>query len=367
MKLDRFVKHTLTLAAAASLAGVTACSSSDDPHVAPESTTGNAIRFAAYTDLASRAGDITTNNLTSFNVYAYTGTATSPSLFMDNVTVSKTGTNTWTYSPVKYWPANESVDFYAFAPASWVGTSGPLKPVNYTVDTYADQDLVYAVAPNLSGNIQSPSAQVVFNFRHALSKVTIKMSSSSSDLKVVVSNVVLANIKSTGNFNFPVESTSGTAASGNTGAWTDQNTPTTYLLHITGTPTDTFTLTTTPTDMSASGLGGGKYLLPQNLAYTTGGSSTTDNYLAVMCSVYDSTTGDKLWPNANTPAENLPSGHLTGDGILKFPLNTSQISSWQPGYHYIYNVVINANDEMSPIQFGNPTVDTYVEVTTNYE
>lgn len=349
------------------LAAVVATSCSESTDYRQDVNDSRQIRFAAVTDHTSRAGDITTNNLTSFNVYAYTGSATSPSVFMDNVTVSKTGTNTWTYSPVKYWPAGENVDFYAFSPATWLGTNSPLKPVPYTIDVLADQDLVYAVAPNLQGSMNTPNAQVIFNFRHALSKVTVKLSSSNSQLSVKVSNVALANIKSAGNFNFPTESTSAAASATNTGSWSDQNAPTTLLLYVSGSPDDLFELTTTPTDMSSTALGGGKYLIPQSLSYASNGTGTTDNYLAVMCSVYDATTGDKLWPNANTPVENLPNGHITGDGILKFPLQTSQFSSWQPGYHYVYNVVINANDEMSPIEFGNPTVDTYVEVDTSYQ
>lgn len=92
-----------------------------------------------------------------------------------------------------------------------------------------------------------------------------------------------------------------------------------------------------------------------------------DTYLAVMCSVYDATTGDKLWPNANTPKENIVEGSTYGDGLLKFPLSTSSFSEWKPGYQYIYNVVINSNEEMGSIDFGTPTVDTYVNITTNYQ
>ena len=56
-----------------------------------------------------------------------------------------------------------------------------------------------------------------------------------------------------------------------------------------------------------------------------------------------------------------------GDGILKFPLSTSRFSQWDPGYHYIYSIVINSNEEMGAIEFGTPTVDTYVDVSSYYE
>lgn len=100
----------------AALAVAVLGSCSDNEHISPsDSPSDNAIRFAANTDF-SRAGDITTSNLSAFNVYAYTGMASNPTLFMDNVEVTKTGSNTWTYSPLKYWPAHETVDFYALRP-----------------------------------------------------------------------------------------------------------------------------------------------------------------------------------------------------------------------------------------------------------
>lgn len=351
------------MAAIGCVLALAACSDKHDPTA--DSPSDGAIRFAANTEY-SRAGDITTANLTTFNVYAYTGTGSAPTLFMDNVKVTKTGTNAWTYSPVAYWPAKESVDFYAFSPASWVGSTGPLKPVAY--DSYpGSEDIIYAVSPGLTGNTGMANAQVVFNFRHALSKVTVKMCSSDANLTVKVSNVVLANLMTQGNFHFPEESTSQAAATGNIGTWTDQNTPMTYVLHMSQTSDDVITLTTTPSEMNYAGFEEGefKYYLPQPLSYRSNGTGK-DNYIAVMCSVYDAASGTKLWPNANTPEENLVEGSKYGDGLLKFPLSTSKFSAWEPGCHYIYSLVINANEEMGTIEFGNPTVDTFVEVTTNY-
>lgn len=330
----------------------------------PTAADDGAIRFAASTEFA-RSADITTNNLTTFNVYGYTGEASSPTLFMDNVTVTKTGTNTWTYSPVQYWPAHESVDFYAFAPAEWVGSTGPLAPVPY--ESYpGKQDIVYAVSPDMTGNTGAPNAQVIFNFRHALAKVSVKLSSTNEKLQVKVSNVVVANVRTRGNFNFPSASTNGDVTADNVGKWTDQNTPQTYIYHMSQAPDDLLTLTTTPNDMSSSGFGGAYFMIPQLLPWRSNGLGT-DTYLAVMCSIYDAESGAKLWPNANTPSENVVEGSTFGDGILKFPLATGRFTAWEPGNHYVYNLVINSNEEMGAIEFGTPTVDTFVEVESTYE
>lgn len=342
------------------------CSNEDD--YMPESplTDDGAIRFAASTEF-SRAGDITTNNLTSFNVYAYTGTTLSPVTFMDNVVVSKTSSNVWTYSPLQYWPAKQTVDFYAFAPSTWVSSDGPLHPVAYDA-VNGTEDIVYAVSPGLTGNAGVANAQVLFNFRHALSKLSIKMSSTNTELKVIVSNVTMSNIMTRGNFKFPSGSTAEAASPETVGKWTDQNTPNTYILHWSQSLSEQLTLTSTPTLIAAAGLGRGgeMYVLPQPLTYRSQGLGK-DTSIAVQCSIFDAKSGERLWPNENTPEENLINGSTTGDGLLHFPLSTNRYSEWQPGVHYIYNLVINSNEEMGAIEFGNPTVDTFIDVEQTYE
>lgn len=360
--------HKLLTAMILSAFSALALSCSDDVADIP-GTPGvddGAIRFAASTEL-TRAGDITTNNLTSFNVYAYTGTASAPVTFMDNVVVTKTAANVWTYSPLQYWPAKQKVDFYAFAPSTWVGSDGPLQPVAYDAVS-GTEDIVYAVSPDLTGNSGVANAQVVFNFRHALSKLTVKMSSTNPGLKVVVTHVAMANIMTRGNFNFPSASTAEPASEETVGRWTDQNTPNAYVLHWSQALTDRLTLTSTPTVIAASGLGRGgqMYVIPQPLAYRSGGTGS-DTYIAVQCSIFDAKSGERLWPNENTPADNLIAGSTTGDGLLKFPLSTNRYNEWKPGVHYIYNLVINSNEEMGAIEFGTPTIDTYIDVEQTYE
>lgn len=352
------------LTAAAMVAMLASCSSDSGPEATI--SVANRISFGATSDF-TRSGDYTTNNLKQFYVYAYTNTTPNPTLFMDNVEVNKTATNVWSYSPIAYWPAKLTVDFYAYAPAGFLGKSNPLNPIEY--DAYmADEDIIYAVAPRLSGFTDASNPQVIFNFRHALSKVTVKLRSSNTNLEVRVTNVALAHIYTKGNFHFPAESTSGTLSADNIGTWTDQNTPVPYILHMSQTPSDIITLTPTSNDMSTTGmgLGGDKYVLPQTLSYETNGTGT-DQYITVMCSIYDADTSIKLWPNANTPAENIVEGSTFGDGLLKFPLKTNTVTAWQPGFHYIYDLTINSNDEMGTIQFGVPTVDAFVDVTTTYE
>lgn len=350
------------LSVSAALTMMTGCSS-EEPNAMSENQ-NDVIRFAANTEY-TRYGDITTTNLKTFNVYAYTGIGTSPSLFMENVVVTKNTSNVWTYSPVEYWPSKKSVDFYAFAPASWLGTASPLGAVPYDA-TDGIEDIIYATTPDLSGGSGLSNAQVVFNFRHALSKLTVKMSSSNEGLQVKVSNVALAHLMSKGNFHFPSGSTADPVGEHSVGTWTDQNTPIPYLLHHSQDASDIITLTSTATDMGTTTIPGSRYLIPQPLVWLNGGSDT-DTYIAVMCSIYDSHSGVKLWPNGNTPTENIVEGSTYGDGLLKFPLSTSAFKEWKPGNHYVYNLVINSNSDMGAIDFGAPSVESFVNVETSYQ
>ena len=363
MKKTKFMTG---IPAAMLLVTAVSCSGEDENIPGTQNPADGAIRFAAATEY-SRAGDITTNNLTSFNVYAYTGTTSNPVTFMDNVVVTKTASNVWTYSPLQYWPAKQSVDFYAFAPSAWVGSDGPLRPVAYDAIS-GTEDIVYAVSPELTGNAGMANAQVVFNFRHALSKLTVKMSSTDTELKVVVTNVAMTNVMTRGNFTFPSGATTDAASAETVGKWTDQNTPATYVLHWSQALSEQLTLTSTPTVIAATGLGRGgeMYVLPQALTYRAQGSGK-DTYIAVQASIYDAGSGEKLWPNENTPSENLVNGSSTGDGMLKFPLSTNRYSEWHPGVHYIYNLVINSNEEMGAIEFGTPTIDTFIDIEQTYE
>lgn len=362
---NRLNKISIPLAFITAGAMLSACSEADEQTAVTPGD--NAIRFAAGAEYASRAAsDITTNNLSEFAVYAYTGSANDPQLFMNNVTVKKTASNTWTYSPLKYWPS-EPVDFYAFAPEGWASTDGPLKPVEY-YNFPGHTDLIYAVSLDNKGEPAANNAQVILNFRHALSKVTLNLSSSNTRLKVYVTNAVMKGLMMKGQFHFPQASTNtttGTPAQNSIGTWDNLNTPYIYAFHIARSLDERLLLTTTPTDMSDGDWGGPKYLIPQTLTYRSEGFGN-DSFIAIMCSIYDAETGTKLWPNDNTPPENIATGSSFGDGILKFPLSTTQFSAWQPGYHYIYNLIINANPEMGAINFGSPTVDTFIDVESNY-
>lgn len=124
-----------------------------------------------------------------FGVFAYYtegtvwGTASSSNPqpnFMNNQQVTY-GTSAWTYTPVKYWPndnTNKYISFFAYAPyrSSDVVASSPQPTVSYTwSNTLSDQtDLLY---DNTQTDLYKTTTtdRVTFTFRHALAAVEFKV------------------------------------------------------------------------------------------------------------------------------------------------------------------------------------------------
>lgn len=353
----------LTVLVALCMTALASCSDSE-PVAPPDINTDmKEIRFAAVAGSDSRSSDITTLNLSAFNVYAYLDSTNT--MFMDNVTVTKGAGNQWVYSPVEYWPT-QPLNFYAYAPSTWVPSAGIRSKFKFS--NSGMEDVIYAVSLDRTQPVSMSDAQVRLNFRHALAKVSVFLASANKDITVKVTTVSLVGVSQEASFAFPTASTdvTGTTVDPNSlGTWSDYSTPHAYVLHMTQTLDDILTLTDTLTDVNPDGYLP-QYMLPQELKWTDGASHLTDDYLQINLSMYDTSTGVKIWPNDKTPATNLVPGSTNGDGLIKFPLSTSSISSWLPGCHYIYNVSIDGHKDLTAIEFGSPSVDSFVTVTTDY-
>lgn len=324
---------------------IAACSE-DDTVYAPVDE--NAIRFTAIAGHEARSGEVTTNTLTEFNVFAYTD----GKLYMDNVKVSKNADNTWTYSPVMYWPSTP-VNFFAFSPAKWFeGVSGADQAVTY--DNDGNVDLIYAV--NMD-ETQSASP-VKLNFRHAMSHVEVQLMSTTPNIAVNVSGIRLANVYKTGTFLFPQVTTTpgvGTTA----GVWSQLTAPSEYVLYDGA--ASPVVLTETATDYADKCDG---FLLPQNLtSMTSGADGYAGSYIRVDCTITDRATGIMLWPNDNTPQTQVATDGDKKTGMLFFPLRNTDVPHWIGGYRYMYVITINNAAGMEPIDF-DPAVEVYVEKTS---
>lgn len=113
-----------------------------------------------------------------FGQYSESGSSTFASNLFNNVHVTW-GESAWTYSPLRYWPTEGSIDFYAVAPYSASKTLSEISDTDkdklkleYTVSsTVANQvDLLYAQATGKT-KANNGSAKVQLTFNHALSKI----------------------------------------------------------------------------------------------------------------------------------------------------------------------------------------------------
>lgn len=100
-------------------AALTMTSCSNDEIGGNNTKQGDPIEFGVYLGRdaqGSRGTIITNDNLNKFGVTAYYMNSDTPDI-MYNQAVIKNG-NSWTYSPVKYWPTTEGdvISFYAYAP-----------------------------------------------------------------------------------------------------------------------------------------------------------------------------------------------------------------------------------------------------------
>lgn len=205
-------KFFMGIAAMAALTLVS-CSSDDLNSLSDNSSKNEAISFDGYLGRSAVAVNgtrgseetVATLKANGFGVLGkYTSTEGQASNLFDNqkVTYSTSTTESkWTYSPLKFWPANGKIDFLAYAPydKSTTLTDGS-KINNFTVDEdiAKQKDLLWTNDMNhqITANITSAKEKVKFQFHHALSRLgyTVKLTGdySSDDVTFTLKKITLA-------------------------------------------------------------------------------------------------------------------------------------------------------------------------------
>ena len=224
-----YKKFFMGIAAMAALTLVS-CSSEDLNSFSDNSSKNEAISFDGYLGRSavavngSRGSVLDINALKGtdldkkgFGVFGYYNTtdhSSSPdqsfeaNLFNNEHVTCLNGGADWTYSPLKYWPAQGHIDFYAYAPyetgkmlnKKTSATSTTTTPTfDFTVaDNAAGQtDLLWANAENKTkDNISSTDNKVKFQFAHALSRLgyTVKLNKAvpASEATITLKRIALA-------------------------------------------------------------------------------------------------------------------------------------------------------------------------------
>lgn len=350
------------------VAGLALASCSNDEVVQTlETSDANAISFRPLMNNVTRAADQTASTLQAtgkgFYVTAiHTSTDATPvvSTYFDNVQFKYDG-GSGTYNSDKkyYWPASGTIDFFAYAPATdgsqlvransdpstdyKIFTVAPSTTVAEQVDfIYANTDgksKTGAYTPTGGSASTYGAAGVPLNFRHAESKIIVKVKNSTvNDMQFEITQMKIVNVDNSATFTYNDDSSTGdniTDGSGTlkVGDWTNN---TTYTGSFTTAALTTNTVTgqiTTGQFLNGSGTLGTEdenlnmILIPQTTpdattTYSSGGDNAaySGSYIALKMTIKqaggsiviaDATASGKwaMWP-------------------VKF--------TWEPGKQYTY-------------------------------
>ena len=207
-------KFVMGIAAMAALTLVS-CSSDDLDSFSDNSSKNEAISFDGYLGRSAVAVNgtrgseetVSTLKTNGFGVFGtYTPTDGQASNLFDNQKVtyftSTTPTESkWTYSPLKFWPANGKIDFLAYAPydkSTKLTEGSKIKDFTVDEDIAKQKDLLWTNDMNhqITGNITTAKEKVKFQFHHALSRLgyTVTLSGDYSSIGAIftVNKITLA-------------------------------------------------------------------------------------------------------------------------------------------------------------------------------
>lgn len=322
---------------------LTACSNDETVEVNP----GEAISFRPLVNKTTRATDITSTVLqaSGFTVFATengVNYAAGP-YFPETPFAYSNGT--YTSATKYYWPSTGQLDFYAYAfngAANQVSHIAQSVAFTVTPDNAASYqtDLVFAnTNGKQKGDAYTPSggsastygaAGVPLNFRHAESKVTIKLKNSNSSLKFTVANVAIGYLKGTGTYTYSGSTDNAATPNLTTNTdgagflkfsdWTAQSGAKSY--------TQTATTTEYTSLTAATALPESFILIPQSLATATQYKSSAKDaefegaYISVQVKIQNTTSGAYIVGSDNYVTAMWPLTAIT----------------WNPGYHYTYTV-----------------------------
>lgn len=332
---------------------------------------GEAIGFSTLTQNATRATPITSQNLTTsntdFKVWGYLNGAA----YVNGVNITYQ-TNKWNYqnaSDIAYWPGASALNFYAVSPSSVQVTRNSANVTADNVDELtftmanasqkfkyivseanADQkDVMYAVKKDHS---KATNATVPLLFKHALSQIVFKGIGAASNMKIDVRQITVHNLKNTGVFTIPNETTSSTSTAG---TWALEGDATfDYPLGMKTTVPQI--VGTTAQDLTAEN--GALLILPQN---PTKWATTRDNAVPVETAERSGHCYLKIELKVQQ-ADTYIVGAAQTWGFAYIPFG----ENWLPGKKYIYTLSFGGGfddqgrPQLTPIMY-TATVEDWVD------
>ncbi len=338
--------ETLFVAFAA-LALATSCSQED--LTSQSNLSNNEISINASMGLKSRATETTTANLSSIYVSAFISNQAN---YMSQVNYTKSQSTWSTAAGTFFWPATETLNFYAYAPEITASTdntgtvtidkdnqkvTGFTPYVNASATSKADAaqqvDFIYAKATGNATN--NATSGVTLTFKHALSQIIVQAKNSNSAYQVEVSGVKLGNVYGKGDFTFGTTS--------DNASWTTSGEKTTVYT----TEHNAVTLTSDAANVDNNQA---FMLIPQQLAKENSGKASAGSYLALKVKI------------TMKSGDNTYDGQKYYEGYAYVGLDTN----WEMGKKYTYIVDFSkgaGQKENGSNIFGNEIKIATVTVT----
>lgn len=316
------MKKTMILLAIASVAAMVACNKTQ----AVQETTSNGIAFRPFMNGMTRAAENTVATLEANGFYVLARYSSNQAAYFNDTHYTGSNAGGWSTLSPNYWPdESTTLDFYAYAPAASGQITGHDAADNYKTFTVTPSatvseqvDLIFA---NAAGKSKAEDGDgVPLAFRHAESKVSIKLKNSNENISIWVNSVSMANIKGAGTFVFSAEEDSKLKFSD----WTVTADPTSaYAQAITGDAQAAFTGAT------AALAGEPMVLVPQALFVGTQYPNMGDSHAFPGACIK---VGLKI---QNTAGQNWIVGGANEFIEVMWPLTAL---NWEPGKAYTYTV-----------------------------
>ena len=197
-----------------------ACSAGDEAQEFPQGD-GLPLSFLTTVEKPQTRAELSTDNLTAIGVFAYLtkgdfSESAATSEFMFNQKVERTNsTKPWTYSPLKYWPNNDTdkLSFFAYAPYMDGTVSGGsslafqrkttakgFPTLTYTVpEKEADQADLLVSLPLMNQTYSETGGNIRFTMKHVLAKVKFSIK---SEVGIKVTALTVNNVPETATLTF---------------------------------------------------------------------------------------------------------------------------------------------------------------------
>lgn len=323
----------------------------------PERPDGEPVSFdiipSSGSSVQDSTGIITTRNISEFLVCAYEATGGRPVL-MNNVLVTRTGRNSWTYPDQIKWP-EVPLNFEAVTPAdvdisinAWDYPSSVKLLMCKNVNGIETPDATRDYCISVRRDAVKGDGKLRLNFGHCMAHVTLDIAADIPYTSVIVKEITMYRMSRGGDFHFPKATTAPGAGRGALdNCWTNWALEQKSMQIPYFQADDGMEVPLTSTPVSLQNKNNFFYVPIIFDPMDVHEGNITGSAIRVLCQFTNTADGTLIWPNNDTPYQLLP---FSGSkyAYIFFPLqnkNTGHLR-WQTGISYHYTITVRTQGSL---------------------